>query len=1010
MRSVSPKVWELIPGYDSEGEDEGGDDDAANDSSADDEGETAGSGDEGSRPAPTTEEILRVVVRALGDRWVDAPFVELTPVQPGTKFASLAKLMSTAAAVAAAASGHRPPGFRIDRIHAPLVRDTFLHNNFRPTRGEDWLVSWSGPRMRDNIHKMMHEFQRINHFPASTELTRKDRLWENLDRMAKTMGNEDFDFIPETFVLPNQMRAFKQRFLKNKGEHLWIVKPAASSQGKGIFILRNLIDLPMKAAVVSRYVENPLLIQGLKFDLRIYVLVTSFDPLRAFIYREGLTRFASKQYSTDDEHLSDVFRHLTNYSINKSAQNFQENQRVQADNYGHKWSLSALNRHLKCVGVDVDVMWTGIMDLITKTLLSVEPVICKATRDACIHEQSCFELYGFDVLVDENLKSWLLEVNLSPSMQADSPLDRTIKSSLISDAFNLLGLRKVDAQMVTTARLRSRLTYLTKLQNSVNSVASKRRASDITCRQDPIRRNQDDAEASIAAAVLHATAESTQSVTEEGQQQRPESVASASKPRSEAPGTKKRERFSTSSPVSLDGLPENSLKMLAHALEEFLLCNNFIRLYPTPSTVQRYSFITEQRGPSEDLRAQLLHSVLFGRHLPTFSGRGNQFKTAAAPQEFNLPEPSPHESDEEETTIGEYGEDDGEAEQELDVGIKGMSFNSMHNMKLVEEALQTLKVLGSKMGPQLLLMEYLIRIINSCCKLTTVVRKKIQAREQGSVALILQAFRQQLALYLRTKGGGSKRVVAATDVGEGDVVDQLARVSQQTLVVTLNSAWSAGQEIPSDIYEGADEFCLADCAPAAFAQSASGCRAISALAGLSSTDLEYILKGPQCPLEFRNLLALPDPTEDDEDALRQRFRVCSGASVGPLSEMEFLLKVNAPRPVPLRQPPGPRDELPPLAPRLARQGLASSAPQLPKRGGRPGSLTPLEPKSASTFATSSALGRGPLHQLNGYAKALASLHGSNALGILAGKGKLGYGGGAGYRVGSGSQLTADIEL
>lgn len=465
MPSVSPKVWARIPGYDSDAEDEGAEEseDSANESSSDEEDETAGSGDGASRtPAPPTrEQILAVVVRALGERWIDAPFLELTPVQPGSKFASLAKLMSTAAVVAAAASSDKPAGFRIDRIHAPLVRDTFLHNGFRPTRGEDWLVSWSGPRMRENIHKMMHEFQRINHFPASTELTRKDRLWENLDRMAKSKGEEDFDFIPETFVLPSQLKSFKQRFLKTKGEHLWIVKPAASSQGKGIFILRNLIDLPMKeSAVVSRYVENPLLIQGLKFDLRIYVLVSSFDPLRAFIYREGLTRFASKAYSTDDEHLDDVFRHLTNYSINKSARNFQENQRVQADNYGHKWSLSALNRHLKCVGVDVDVMWSGIMDLITKTLLSVEPVICKATRAACIHEQSCFEVYGFDVLVDENLKSWLLEVNLSPSMQADSPLDRTIKSSLLSDAFNLLGLRKVDQQMATTARLRSRLMYL----------------------------------------------------------------------------------------------------------------------------------------------------------------------------------------------------------------------------------------------------------------------------------------------------------------------------------------------------------------------------------------------------------------------------------------------------------------------------------------------------------------------------------------------------------------------
>lgn len=401
-------LWAQIPGDDSDGEAE--------------------------EERPNTSEVLERVKQVLGERWTEVPFMDLAPVQPGAKFASLAKLMSDGRGF--------PPGFRIDRIHAPLVRETFLHNGFRPTKGEDWLISWTGPRMRENIHRMMHEFQKVNHFPASTELTRKDRMWDNFQRMAQQMGSGQFDFVPETFVLPQQLRSFKHRYLKTRGEQLWIVKPTASSQGRGIFILRNLVELPLKeSVVVSRYVEKPLLIQGLKFDLRIYVLVTSFRPLRAYVYREGLTRFASKAYSTDEEHLADVYRHLTNYSINKGAENFQENQRVQADNYGHKWSLSALNRHLRCIGINVKEMWSRIMDIIVKTLLAVEPAISAATKESCIHEQSCFELYGFDVLVDEHLKPWLLEVNLSPSMQAESPLDKQIKSSLLADAFNLLGVR-----------------------------------------------------------------------------------------------------------------------------------------------------------------------------------------------------------------------------------------------------------------------------------------------------------------------------------------------------------------------------------------------------------------------------------------------------------------------------------------------------------------------------------------------------------------------------------------
>lgn len=67
--------------------------------------------------------------------------------------------------------------------------------------------------------------------------------------------------------------------------------------------------------IASEYISSPLLINGLKFDLRIYVAVTSVNPLRIYVYEEGLVRFATEKYDTDDH--SNVYSHLTNYSINK---------------------------------------------------------------------------------------------------------------------------------------------------------------------------------------------------------------------------------------------------------------------------------------------------------------------------------------------------------------------------------------------------------------------------------------------------------------------------------------------------------------------------------------------------------------------------------------------------------------------------------------------------------------------------------------------------------------------
>ena len=82
---------------------------------------------------------------------------------------------------------------------------------------------------------------------------------------------------------------------------MWIVKPSCSSQGTGIFMTDDISEVPLnESLVISRYIDNPLLINGLKFDIRLYVLVTSFDPLKIYIYNEGLVRFASEPYNNNN--------------------------------------------------------------------------------------------------------------------------------------------------------------------------------------------------------------------------------------------------------------------------------------------------------------------------------------------------------------------------------------------------------------------------------------------------------------------------------------------------------------------------------------------------------------------------------------------------------------------------------------------------------------------------------------------------------------------------------------
>lgn len=132
--------------------------------------------------------------------------------------------------------------------------------------------------------------------------------------------------------------------------------------------------------------------------------------------------------------------HLTNYSINKKSAAFIHNDNLENDDSGSKWSLSAFCSHLEMINTDMDLFWSRIYDVIIKSLLSCEDSVFTATKNTCIHRSNCFELFGYDILIDSDLKPWLVEVNLSPSLACESNLDMQIKSTLIAETLNLVGV------------------------------------------------------------------------------------------------------------------------------------------------------------------------------------------------------------------------------------------------------------------------------------------------------------------------------------------------------------------------------------------------------------------------------------------------------------------------------------------------------------------------------------------------------------------------------------------
>jgi tubulin polyglutamylase TTLL4 len=106
-----------------------------------------------------------------------------------------------------------------------------------------------------------------------------------------------------------------------------------------------------------------------------------------------------------------------------------------------------------------------IKDVIIKTLISVEPHVVSTASRCTKHRNVCFELYGFDILLDSKLKPWLLEVNISPSLSSSSPLDKKIKTVLICDTLNLVGVFPYDRKQYereTEQTMKNRLLGLDK--------------------------------------------------------------------------------------------------------------------------------------------------------------------------------------------------------------------------------------------------------------------------------------------------------------------------------------------------------------------------------------------------------------------------------------------------------------------------------------------------------------------------------------------------------------------
>ena len=376
-------------------------------------------------------------------------------------------------------------------------RGAWREDNSPPEECTLWNVLWTWSKPKVKRSELL-TWQRINHFSGAAQLTRKDLLKGHLARrMRRTKGPQ---VMAETFLLPMEYMAFVEAFTRGKEaaeeaaaaaitspggamavHNTWILKPVHESRGRGISLFADMGGLSYgDLSVVQKYISDPMLVDGYKFDLRLYVLVNSFHPLEAYVHRLGFARFAADRYDAGVEGLGNLRMHLTNTAVQTAAaaaaaapccevlEGAPGGARTKCD-LDHLARLLAGPSGPGGGGEDFwDELWPRAKSVVLESLLAV--------KDAIPPQGNSFELFGYDVMFDATGRAWLIEVNASPSLEMHSALDHRVKPAVVRDALRLVDPPTFD---------RAELLRVLKRKAGLNSRAGGRHSAWSTASAQP---------------------------------------------------------------------------------------------------------------------------------------------------------------------------------------------------------------------------------------------------------------------------------------------------------------------------------------------------------------------------------------------------------------------------------------------------------------------------------------------------------------------------------------------
>lgn len=299
------------------------------------------------------------------------------------------------------------------------------------------LSSEKFPAENQKLHNRL-EFNNI--------LTNKKGLYHTLKTYNEITKDSLFSKIPLTFNILSESDPEYSNFLacfseleKQKSlffHNTWIIKPGENTnRGNGIIVCNTLESIlevikPVenKSYIIQKYLENPLLINKRKFDIRCYAMITSISGvIQGYFYLDGYLRTASQEFIIDD--VNNLFIHLTNDAIQKHSADYGKYEN------GNKLSYRSFQRYLDINHPEVNFftqILPKIKEIIKETILASFMFIDKNKR------MHCMEVFGYDFMIDSEFMPWLIEVNTNPCLELSSPYLKILIPAMIENAFKIV--------------------------------------------------------------------------------------------------------------------------------------------------------------------------------------------------------------------------------------------------------------------------------------------------------------------------------------------------------------------------------------------------------------------------------------------------------------------------------------------------------------------------------------------------------------------------------------------